>query len=201
MSEHVRIDRVELRDLDIEGVVVAHDAHLHTGELKLIALDVGDGLGHGRVEAGPECGGEPVDQRLAAARMAVLVGLLRGEHGRTGQEARARHVVCGDDALDLDALLRDIAAQLLDVGDERRILEHNALALLLDDEHFIGQGIVRLIGVQLRGAKIVDAHGAGRQLDGRAVGLLHGSILSLRTRIVPAPSRLTSPMLESIILF
>ena len=65
-------------------------------------------------------------------------------------------MVGGDDALDLDALFGDVVFELGDVGEEAGVLDHEAAAVVLDDEHLVVDEIVGLIGMQLRRAEIVD---------------------------------------------
>ena len=172
------VDGVELRNFYVEGISGAHDVHAHAGKLQLIVLDDVGHRGDGGIERVAERGREVVDERLAAAGVAVLVGFAGGVDRRSCQERRACHVVGGHDAFDGDALVGDVGLELADVVEEAGVFQHEAATVLFDDEDLVVDEIVGLVGVQFCGSEVVDSDVAFSKVDFGVVGLLHGGFLS-----------------------
>ena len=102
VAEHVHVDGVGLRDLDLVGLVVGDDDQPYPGDLGLPCPDDLVRGGDLVVEGVPERAREPVDEALAAAD--AVVGLGAGGHDRldAGQEGRPGGVVRDELGLDLD---------------------------------------------------------------------------------------------------
>ena len=139
----VRVRRGEENGADVGSGRDAHKRHVRAQNAESLRQGVAARFAHH-------------DPGLAAALVAADVGLFRRVNRRVRQERGARHVVGGDDALDLDALLGDVVFELSDVGEEAGVLDHEAAAVVLDDEHLVVDEVVGLIGMQFNCAKIIN---------------------------------------------
>ena len=108
----------------------------------------------GAAEGGLEIG----DQSRAAARGVVGHRRSRPVGRDPGQEGCARRVVGDQLAFDRDVLLGEEGGQLPDVVIEARQLDHQAAAVLRQNEHLVVDQVAGLIGVQRDAVLSINIH-------------------------------------------
>ena len=88
-------------------------------------------------------------------------------------------MIWGEDSLELNVVVVDICGKFLDVLEERRKLDHDALAALLEHEHLVVDEVVGLISVEFNVPEVVDANAALAEILFCVVRFLHFLFLSV----------------------